>query len=569
MKTSVELREMTRDMWKILNLVPRRRRIGVVLGLLLVSLADLISLSMLLPLLAMSTVVPGAAGHSSKVAAFLEPAFNALGLPHTMATVLIVFVTIISIKSLLSVALMKYTAGVIMELTHDVRTELVRNVFNARWSYLVRQHVGHLSHLASNEVRTVANMFGDVSGLVAQILQVLLYLAFAFWLSWPIALLAIGFGLCVLVWFIVLVRIRYARAREEVAMVGKLASHFSDILTNIRPFRGMGQAKGALELFNRSAEQARNALGLKLVSAELSSEILEPLTSIALAIWFYFSVTYFDFVLTNLFIVGLLLIRVIMLFFSIYRVLFRITEGRAHVLALMKTVEETGRVAEEYPGTMELKEVGDVALRNVSFGYDSRLVLENMSIDFPKGSITVIIGPSGRGKSTLLDLLLAFQQPQAGEVLVGGANLFSEVNVWSWRQMIGYVPQEQVLLNDTIFENITMSNPDIGQPAVERALGMAAASEFVQALPGGVRYAVGERGSALSGGQRQRIALARAFVKEPKILLLDEPTSALDTETEQRIIANVQRLRQETGLTVIAISHQPAWIEAADQVLTI
>lgn len=569
MKTSLELREMTRDMWKILNLVPRRRRIGVVLGLLLVSFADLISLSMLLPLLAMSTLTPGATGHSSKMAVVLEPAFNALGLPHTMATVLIIFVAIISIKSVLSVALIKYTTGVIMELTHDVRTELVRNVFNARWSYLVRQHVGHLSHLASNEVRTVANMFGDVSGLVAQLLQVILYLAFAFWLSWPVALLAMGFGLCVLVWFIVLVRIRYARAREEVAMVGKLASHFSDILTNIRPFRGMGQSRGALELFNRSAEQARNALGLKLVSAELSSEILEPLTSIALAIWFYFAVTYFNFVLANLFIVALLLIRVIMLFFSIYRVLFRITEGRAHVLALMKTVEETGQVAEEYPGTMDITEVGGIALRNVSFGYDSRLVLENMSLDFPKGSITVIIGPSGRGKSTLLDLLLAFQQPHAGEVLVGGANLFTEVNVWSWRHLIGYVPQEQVLLNDTILENITMSNPEVGEAEVERALGMAAATEFVQALPGGVRYGVGERGSALSGGQRQRIALARAFVKDPKILLLDEPTSALDIETEQRIIANVQRLRQETGLTVIAISHQPAWIEAADQVLTL
>ena len=569
MKNSFELREMARDMWKILNLVPRRRRAGVVLGLMMVSLADLISLSMLLPFLAMTTLSPGAVNHSTKVAVVLEPIFNTLGLPHTMGTVLIMFVGIITIKSLLSVALVKYTTGAIMELTHDVRTELVRNVFNSRWSYLVRQHVGRLSHLASNEVRTVANMFGDVSGLVAQLLQVVLYLAFAFWLSWPVALLAVGFGIFVLIWFIVLVRIRYARAREEVAMVGKLASHFSDILTNIRPFRGMGQSKRALELFNRSADQARSALGLKLVSAELSSEILEPVTSVALAIWFYFAVTYFNFVLANLLIVALLLIRTIMLFFSIYRALFRITEGRAHVLALLKTVEETGRVAEEYPGTKDITDVGSIALRNVSFGYGQQMVLENTTLDFPKGSITVIIGPSGRGKSTLLDLLLAFQQPQSGEILIGGANLFSDVNVWSWRQMIGYVPQEQVLLNDTVRENITMSNPDIGEAAVEEALAMAAAVEFVKALPGGVRYGVGERGSALSGGQRQRIALARAFVKNPKILLLDEPTSALDGETERQIIANVQRLRQETGLTVIAISHQPAWLEAADQVLTL
>lgn len=566
MKTSLELREMVRDMRRIMALVPLRRRIAVVLGLLTVGLADLISLTMLLPLLALNSSSVEPTGKAARIAAVLEPVFGAVGLPQTMTAVLAVFVLIISLKSALSIALVKYTADVITSLTHDVRTELVGNVFNARWSYLVRQHVGQLSNLASNEVRAVAQMFGDVANLLAQLLQVILYLAFAFWLSWPVALLAISFGAGVFIWFTFLLRIRYMRARDEVRMVGKLASHFSDILTNIRPFRGMGQAKGALELFNRSAEAARGALGLKFVSAEISSEILEPLTSIALAVWFYVSVTYFNFVLTNLFVVGLVLIRVIMMFFSLYKLLFRVTEGRAHVLMLLNTAEETRGVAEEYPGTKTVTGVDTIAFRNVSFSYGDAPVLQDMNITFPKGSLTVITGTSGRGKSTLLDILLAFQQPQAGEVVIGGDDLFRDIDVWSWRMMIGYVPQEQVLLNDTIFENITMGNPQISRDEAAQALRLAVAADFVESLPGKENYHVGERGSALSGGQRQRISLARAFVRQPKILLLDEPTSALDWETERQIIANVQRLKQETGLTAIAISHQPAWLEVADQV---
>jgi ATP-binding cassette, subfamily C, bacterial len=257
------------------------------------------------------------------------------------------------------------------------------------------------------------------------------------------------------------------------------------------------------------------------------------------------------------------------LFFTLYKTLFRVTEGRAHVLALLAVVEETRGVGEHYPGTMEITEIGDIALRNVSFGYTATPVLNDVTYAFPRGSMTVITGPSGRGKSTLLDLLLAFQEPQSGRLLVGNTNLFTDLDVWAWRRLIGYVPQEQVLLNDTIFENITMGTPDFTEEQVKRALEMAAARDFVNSLPGGIRYRVGERGSALSGGQRQRIALARAFVKNPKILLLDEPTSALDGETERQIIANVKDLQQKTKLTVIAISHQPAWLSVADQVLAL
>jgi ATP-binding cassette subfamily C protein len=130
--------------------------------------------------------------------------------------------------------------------------------------------------------------------------------------------------------------------------------------------------------------------------------------------------------------------------------------------------------------------------------------------------------------------------------------------------MIGYVPQELVLFHDTIFANIALGDPSVGEAEVREALKAAGALDFVEAMPDGLQTQVGEKGTKISGGQRQRIALARALVTRPHILILDEVTSALDPETERAIVANIRALRG--GSTIIAITHRPALLEIADQV---
>ena len=207
-----------------------------------------------------------------------------------------------------------------------------------------------------------------------------------------------------------------------------------------------------------------------------------------------------------------------------------------------------------------------IAFRNVRMGYDGRRLLDDASFSLEAGRIHAIVGPSGTGKTTLVDLLTGLLDPESGAVLVDGVPL-SEIDLRQWRHTIGYVPQEMLLLHDSVRVNVTLGDPEIDDERVEAALHEADAWEFVSALPEGLDASVGERGALLSGGQRQRIAIARALVHQPRLLILDEATAALDKESEAAVWRTVARLRGHT--TVVAISHQPALAKVADRVFRI
>jgi ATP-binding cassette subfamily C protein len=176
----------------------------------------------------------------------------------------------------------------------------------------------------------------------------------------------------------------------------------------------------------------------------------------------------------------------------------------------------------------------------------------------------VIVGASGTGKTTLVDILIGLQWPQSGAVLIDGVEL-TEANVDAWRGHIGYVPQDLQLLGGTVMANLTLMDESIGRDEVQAALEMAGAWDFVCALPQGLDTPIGERGTAISGGQRQRIAIARALVRKPDLLILDESTTALDPETEQAICAEISRLKEK--VTILAISHQAALSSYADLIV--
>lgn len=210
---------------------------------------------------------------------------------------------------------------------------------------------------------------------------------------------------------------------------------------------------------------------------------------------------------------------------------------------------------------------GDVAFEQVSFEYDpGRPVLKDVTFTAPAGSTTALVGSSGSGKSTLISLVMAFNRPLSGRVLVDGRDL-TTVKLRDYREQVASVLQENFLFDGTIAENIAYARPQASRAEVEEACRLAHCEEFILRFSEGYDTVVGERGIKLSGGQRQRVSIARALLAEPRILILDEATSSLDSESEEMIQDALRRLRH--GRTTFVIAHRLSTIRSADQILVL
>ncbi|RKP25377.1 iron-sulfur clusters transporter atm1 [Syncephalis pseudoplumigaleata] len=212
---------------------------------------------------------------------------------------------------------------------------------------------------------------------------------------------------------------------------------------------------------------------------------------------------------------------------------------------------------------------GEIRFENVTFGYHpTRPILRNATFTIPRGKKVAIVGPSGCGKSTVLRLMFRFYEPQSGRILVDGQDI-RDVQLASLRRLIGVVPQDTALFNDTIYHNIAYGNTQATMDQVMHAAQRAQIHHVIERLPDGYQTRVGERGLMISGGEKQRVALARTILKDPPILFFDEATSALDTHTEQSILANIRSLLDEKHCTSVFIAHRLRTISDADLIVVL
>jgi subfamily B ATP-binding cassette protein MsbA len=217
-------------------------------------------------------------------------------------------------------------------------------------------------------------------------------------------------------------------------------------------------------------------------------------------------------------------------------------------------------------GARQFETVRDaIRFEDVSFSYATDApVLTDVSLTARRGTVTALVGPSGAGKTTLVDLVARFYDPTSGRITIDGVDL-RDFSAKSLRSRMGVVTQETVLFHDTVRANVAYALPDSTQEAVERAARAANAHEFILQMPQGYDTVLGERGTRLSGGQRQRIAIARAILRDPPILIFDEATSALDSESERLVQEAIEHLLE--GRTVFVIAHRLSTILNADQII--
>ncbi len=394
--------------------------------------------------------------------------------------------------------------------------------------------------------------------------QAIGYTVLAFFLSWPIALVAIGGGAGMTLVLQRLVRVTRRAGRKQTLRTSELIVQLNDALVSIKPMKAMARHAQVGDFLGDKIAGLRRALRRQVLSKQVMRYIQEPMLVIFLAAGLYIAVATWGIPLAEILVTGLLIERTITNVGKVQQEVQKAVAVESAFWSVHRLIDEAGAEAEHFDGTRPPTLEKGCSFRNVSFAFGSRQVLHGLSLEIPKGKVTVITGGSGAGKTTLTDLLLGLHYPDSGDVLIDGTPL-TEIDLAKWRGMIGYVPQELILFNDTIAANVTLGDPALTEERVLHALAAAGALDFVERLPDGIHTQVGERGSRLSGGQRQRIAIARALMHDPKLLILDEVTSALDPETEAGICRNIRALTEQ-GITALAITHREAWLSAADRV---
>jgi len=543
----------------------------MLLALLLSGMAEGVGLSALLPMVNIALgsqateMLADFAPQSDN--AFEQNVLDALafvGIAPTLGNMLLIMVSGVALKSLFLLAAQRQVGYTAAQVGTDLRLQMLRAVLRSKWEYFLHQPVGRLTNALATEAQRSSTAFVNGATAITFLIQAVVYGAVAFAISWRASLAAIGAGVVVIGLSHFLVRLTRRAGKRQTRVMTSLMANLTDTLQSVKPLKAMSREHLADQVLAHDTNQLNKALRRQVLYGAVLDSAQELMFTgfICLGVWV--AIVKFEIELATVMVLVVALGRAFSFFGKVQKQHQKLAQGESAYWAMMEAIEGATRAEEKLGGGVTPLFEQGLAFRDVTFAYDRQHpVFNGLNLDIRAGSLTTLVGPSGSGKTTIIDLAIALLRPQEGTVLLDGIPL-PEIDIKQWRGMIGYVPQDTLLLHDSIAHNVTLGDPALTLADAESALRAAGAWDFVNRLPEGLDTIVGERGGKLSGGQRQRIVIARALINKPRLLILDEATSALDPESEEVVRQTMEALKGQ--LTILAISHNRALVQAADYV---
>lgn len=460
-----------------------------------------------------------------------------------------------------------------------IRTGVVRDIRNQLYQKINQLSLGFFSEERKGDI--IARMSGDVQEIESSIMSsldmlfknpilIIVYFATLLVISWQLTIFTILF-VPIFGWFMGYVgRKLKAKSMKAQALWSDTMSQVEETLGGLRIIK----AFCAEEKMNKRFDKVNSAYRNDIMRVNIRQQMAHPMSEflgtvmIVIVLWFGGIL-----VLNNQAITGPTFIYYMVVLYSIIQPLkdfskagYNIPKGLASMERVDKILKAEVSIKEKENPIHVSSFEHDIEFRHVGFKYDQQWVLRDINLIIPKGKTVALVGQSGGGKSTLVDLIPRYYDVQEGEVLIDGINV-KDLGIHNLRQLIGNVNQEAILFNDTFLNNITFGVENAKMEDVERAAKIANAYDFIMESENGFDTNIGDRGGRLSGGQRQRVSIARAILKNPPILILDEATSALDTESERLVQDALYKLMKTR--TTIAIAHRLSTIKNADEICVI
>lgn len=504
---------------------------------------------------------------------FFSSSIERFGEMRTLLMVVIIFAVASFIKNLLVFLANNCMASLRAGTVRDVRNRIYDKILKLPLSYFSEARKGDLMTRVSNDVQEIEmSVMSSLSMMFRDPFTIIIFVVYLFVTSPQLTLFAL-LMLPLSAWAIARIS-RSLKTRSFVGQqaLGRLLSVLEETLTGLRIIKGFNAEEKMRRNFGIANEKYTRTFRRVVRKAYMAHPVSEFLSTVVLLIVIYYG--------------GFLalkgtgnmspdkLIAFVVVFSQIIQpakaissAWFSIQKGMASIDRINE-VFDAGETITEKPDNIRLTGFREsIEFRNVWFAYNHEPVLKDVSLTIRKGQTIAIVGRSGGGKSTLVDLIPRFIDPDRGTVLIDGVDL-RDVNLKDLRHLMGIVSQQAILFNDTFYNNISFSlDGEADTESVERAAAIANAHEFIKESPEGYQATVGEGGNKLSGGQRQRISIARAVMANPPILILDEATSALDSESE-RLVQDAMLKLMENRTSVI-IAHRLSTIQHADMIVVV
>ena len=457
-----------------------------------------------------------------------------------------------------------------------IRTGIVRDIRNQLYRKITSLPIGFFSEERKGDI--IARMSGDVQEIENSIMSsldmlfknpilIIAYFATLLCISWQLTLFTILF-VPVMGWIMGKVGRKLKRkSKEAQALWSDTMSQVEETLGGLRIIKAFCAEEKMNKRFDNTNSNYRNQILKVNTRQQMAHPMSEFLGTVMIIIVLWFGGIL---VLNQQVLSGPTFIYYLVILYSIINPLKDFSKAGYNIpkgLASMERVDKILLAESDIKEKENPQHISSfdhtIEFRHVSFRYGEQWVLRDINLTIEKGKTIALVGQSGGGKSTMVDLIPRYYDVQEGEVLIDGINV-KDLDIHDLRQLIGNVNQEAILFNDTFFNNISFGVDNATQEQVEEAARIANADEFIKASENGYDTNIGDRGGRLSGGQRQRVSIARAILKNPPILILDEATSALDTESERLVQDALERLMKTR--TTVAIAHRLSTIKNADEI---
>jgi ATP-binding cassette subfamily C protein len=553
---------VVKNLTRLLETVKSHAIIALII-LIFKGLTEGVGLLFIIPLLSIAGISQ-LDSSSSGLVQFIHQAFETTGLSITVNSVLIIYFIIMSFYALLGYFQSVNTTKINQNVALEWRNIFFKKVTYSKWSILQRIKRSDLQEILTLEIRRLSSISNQSIQVVGSLILIGVYLGLSFLLSFQLTLFSVfPIGLLLLLNRPInkkTYKIGGDTVRNNKAMHSVILEHLN-ALKLVKTYQKEIEHLADFEGKSYATEE-QNMRFVK--STNKTKLFFELLAALIIVVYIYVAIVFIDVPITEVLLLIFIFARLLPKVSKVVNNFQQILNTLPSFETTLEVIEQLEQEEESGAKTKFNSFKNAISVESVSFSYEDKKVLDEINCSIQANKTTVILGPSGKGKSTLVDLIIGLQEPESGIMKIDNFPL-QNIHPNDWRSKIALVPQDAFLFHESIHDNLLWAKPNASVEDINLALKQAGAFDFIQNLPHGLKTIVGDSGTKLSGGERQRIALARALITKPQILILDEATNAIDDATEEVIKNSLSDLKGK--MTIIIVAHRSSLVELADHII--